>query len=294
MQYGFQGFSYALEDGDCSAASNGFDAMNKDFAKMKKDFGATMVRMYYPVCADKSVFINALKAGVANNMAVIPQVWFNFGDGDVWKQSQQAIIDVLEDSTYGKIAPYVFHSADFGSEPIGDGVDNGPDQFAKDLAVFKQKMNSYGIPAGISEDWDRPGTMSNNAGNGLASTGQKVKAASDYVHAHIMPYYHGNLQESQTWDYISKQIKFLHDVVKMPIFITETQWAWGANEHYANHNDVGVSQYTAYWKKYDSECETLKANGVGWFLHDWRGESTFDMVKDDGSYVIPNWKPRKC
>lgn len=82
QQYGFQGFSYPLEDSDCSAASNGFDAMNADFAQMKKDFGATIVRAYYPGCTEASVFENLLKAGVANNMAVIPQVWFGF-DNDV-------------------------------------------------------------------------------------------------------------------------------------------------------------------------------------------------------------------
>ena len=40
----------------------------------------------------------------------------------------------MTSSKYGAIAPYVFHSAEFGSEPIGDWVDDGPDQFVKDLA----------------------------------------------------------------------------------------------------------------------------------------------------------------
>ena len=82
QQYGFQGFSYPLEDSDCSADSNSFDSMSKDFARMKSDFGATMVRLYYPGCTESIVFENALRAGVANNMAVIPQIWFGF-DNDV-------------------------------------------------------------------------------------------------------------------------------------------------------------------------------------------------------------------
>ena len=82
QQYGFQGFSYALEDDDCSSATNSFDKMNKDFAQMKKDFGATIVRLYYPMCTKSSVFENALRAGVANNMAIIPQIWFGW-DNDV-------------------------------------------------------------------------------------------------------------------------------------------------------------------------------------------------------------------
>lgn len=80
MAYGFQGFSYPLEEADCSHNSNGYDTMNTDFAKMKKDFGATIVRMYYPLCLQPSVFENALRAGVSNNMAVIFQVWTDFGN----------------------------------------------------------------------------------------------------------------------------------------------------------------------------------------------------------------------
>ncbi|OTB02441.1 glycoside hydrolase family 17 protein [Hypoxylon sp. CI-4A] len=159
MAYGFQGFSYPLEDADCSAYSNSFESMNKDFAQMKQDFGATIVRMYYPVCLNASVFENALKAGVANDMAVIFQVWTDFGESDQWKQSQQAIYDVLESSEFGPIAPYVVHSTDFGSEPITDNMDGGGQQFITDLGVFRKKLNSYGIPAGISEEWDRPGDM---------------------------------------------------------------------------------------------------------------------------------------
>jgi hypothetical protein len=81
MAYGFQGFSYPLEVSDCSDPSNSFEAMSMDFAKMKADFGASIVRLYYPLCLNASVFENAMKAGVANDMAVILQVWTNFGDG---------------------------------------------------------------------------------------------------------------------------------------------------------------------------------------------------------------------
>jgi hypothetical protein len=79
--YGFLGFSYPLEDGNCNAASNGYDQMNRDFAQMKRDFGASIIRMYYPVCTQPSVFINAIKAAYNNNMGLIVQVWTNFGGG---------------------------------------------------------------------------------------------------------------------------------------------------------------------------------------------------------------------
>ena len=235
-----------------------------------------------------------MKAGVANNMAVILQVWFNFGDGDVWKQSQQAIYDVME-GQYAAIAPYVFHSADFGSEPVGDGVDGGGKQFITDLAAFKKRINGYGVAAGISEDWDRPGSMSGSNGQGLSSYGKQIAADSDYEHSHIMPFYHGNLFENATWAYISKQLDFYNaSLPGVPMMITETQWAWGPTDHYPKHNDVGVSQYTAYWRQYDAACAVFKKYNVGWFLHSWRGEDTFDLVKEDDSYAILNWRPQQC
>ncbi len=56
MAYGFQGFSYPLENGNCSAWENGYEAMYRDFKQMKRDFGATIIRMYYPVCTNSAVF----------------------------------------------------------------------------------------------------------------------------------------------------------------------------------------------------------------------------------------------
>lgn len=41
-----------------------------------------------------------------------------------------------------------------------DGIgEDGGKQFVKDLGLLREKANSYGIPAGISEEWDRPGDM---------------------------------------------------------------------------------------------------------------------------------------
>ncbi|KAI9843211.1 MAG: hypothetical protein M1830_007719, partial [Pleopsidium flavum] len=269
---------------DCNAFSNTYEHINNDFAAMKRDFGATMVRVYYPLCTEPSVFENLIRAGVNNNMAVIPQVWFDFDGGtETGRRSSEALYAVMNSTTYGPVAPYVFHSADFGSEPIGDGVDGGTEHFIADLKSFKAKMNSYGVPVGISEDWDRPGIMSNADGTGLGDIGHQIKQSSDYAHAHIMPFYHNNLTEAESWRYIASQLEFLKSTVQLPgVLITETQWAWGPNEHSPSRNDVGVSQYTAYWKKYDSECETLKKMGIGWFIHTWANDGTFDMNKDDG------------
>ncbi|KAL8791308.1 MAG: hypothetical protein Q9195_005927 [Heterodermia aff. obscurata] len=260
---------------------------------MKKDFGATMVRVYAPECRESSVWENLLKAAVNNNMGVIPQVWWGFEDDQtLWKKTQSSIYSVMTSSKYGAIAPYVFHSAEFGSEPIGDGVDG--DNFINDLASFRSKMKSYGIPVAISEDWDRPGTMSSSDGSSLGPVGKQVKANSDMVHGHAMPFYHGK-NVAQSWDYIEGQIKWYRKNVGLPAFITESQWASATGgDHGSGVGDVGHAQYSTYWHNFDNNCELFKQYQTGWFLHAWAMESTFDMVKDDGSYEIPNWKPRRC
>ena len=76
--YGFLGFSYPLEVADCSDATNSYESITADFAKMKKDFGASMIRVYAPECREASVWENLLQAGVSNNMGIIVQVWWGF------------------------------------------------------------------------------------------------------------------------------------------------------------------------------------------------------------------------
>ncbi|KAI0394864.1 glycoside hydrolase family 17 protein [Xylariaceae sp. FL0594] len=296
MAYGFQGFSYPLEVADCSDASNSFEAMSADFAQMKRDFGASIVRMYYPLCLQPTVFANALKAGVANDMAVIFQVWTDFGISDDWKTSMQAIFDVLDSPELGPIAPYVVHSIDLGSEPITDWLDGGGLHFVADLAVFKQRVNAYGIPAGISEEWDRRGDMKSADGTTLGAVGQGVKDNSDYVHAHIMPYYRTSIPISGTWSYILGEMDWINRTVGLPTMITETQWSWAENAaHHVQRPDLTVQAYTQYWRKFDDECLTFKAYRMGWFIHTWRGESAFDILYPNGTgYVIPNWRPQKC
>ena len=186
--------------------------------------------------------------------------------------------------------------ADFGSEPVGDDMDGAQDggSFVADLGSFRAKLNSYGILAGISEDWDRPNLMSSGDGESLGDVGQGIQQNSDYAHIHPMPFYHFNDPESEAWDYIQNQTQWVLDHVQLPTMITESPWAWGQTDHNSGKTDVGVDQYTNYWKTFDDNCEWFKEKNVGWFLHAWRGEDTFDILKDDGSYVIPNWKPQKC
>lgn len=67
---------------------------------------------------------------------------------ELWRQTQASIYQLFTSSSYAAVAPYVVHSASFGSEPIGDGVGGG--NFVADLKSFKTKMNSFGIPVGQS------------------------------------------------------------------------------------------------------------------------------------------------
>ncbi len=76
--YGFLGFSYPLE-GACS--DDGYAGINSDFAAMKKDFGATLVRIYLPECYTTAIWQHVLQAAVNNNMGVVLQVaWPLNGD----------------------------------------------------------------------------------------------------------------------------------------------------------------------------------------------------------------------
>ncbi len=111
------------------------------------------------------------------------------------------------------------HSIEFGTEPIGDGDDG--DSFVGDLTSFRSSVKPYGIPVGISEDWDRPGVMSGTKVVGLGPTGTKILANSDVVHAHVMPYYHNNLNEAGAWAYISSQVAWYKKNVNLPTLISE-------------------------------------------------------------------------
>lgn len=107
-------------------------------------------------------------------------MWWGFGDDQtLWKKTQSSIYELFTTSTYADVAPFVVHSASFGSEPIGDGVDGS--NFISDLTAFRKQMNEYGIPVGISEDWDRDSMRS---GEGLGEVGKQVVANTDIVHAH--------------------------------------------------------------------------------------------------------------
>ncbi len=213
---------------------------------------------------------------------------------DVWRKSQQAIYDVLNNPAYKSIAPYVIHSIEFGSEPVGDGM--GGDHFVEDLADFRATVASTHIPVGISEDWDRPGSMSSQDGRGLGPVGKGVKANSDVAHIHPMPFYHdykGLVDDA--WGYIREQTDWVLRNVQLPTMISETQWAWGETPHNPGKADVGVEQFGRFWRTIDANCEYFKSRQVGWFFHAWRGEGTFDIMKPDGDgYMIPNWRPRKC
>lgn len=94
-------------------------------------------------------------------------------------------------------------------------------------------MNGYNIPVGISEDWDRTAASSNavamNAtdGSGLADVGKKVKANTDVVHAHIMPYYHPDevVYAAKSWGYVDHYLSWLNEYVGQPVMVTEVSLA---------------------------------------------------------------------
>jgi len=78
MTYGFLGFSYPME-GECYDDS--FERINADLQSMKRDFGASMVRVYLPYCYTTYIWENLIRAAVASDMGVVAQVaWPLNGD----------------------------------------------------------------------------------------------------------------------------------------------------------------------------------------------------------------------
>lgn len=302
LQYGFLGFSYPLEDDNCSATSNSLNKINKDFARMKKDFGATMVRIYAPQCRDQSIWKTLIQAGVTNNMAVIPQIWWGFeSNQNLWRNSRDALFAVLRDPTYGPIAPFVFHSLAFGSEPIGDFVDGGSDGFIADLNATKQMLKPYGIPISMSEDWDRPGSLASQDRTKLGPVGQKIAPLMDNLQLHPMPYYHADLypSASSVWPYFQWYMDFIsRNLPGIPILITETQWAsfsGGAHDRGWGNPGEDIGNFTIFWNLIQNHCSFWKQYKVGWFVHtyDDSQESGLGMLDSHGN-VKMSFNPPKC
>ncbi|KAF8584748.1 glycoside hydrolase family 17 protein [Ramaria rubella] len=300
QQYGFMGFSYPLENPDCTDKSNSFDKMNTDFARMKSEFGATMVRIYAPECREDSVWRNIMMAALANNLAVMPQVWWGFGDQSLWQKTKASILAVLQDATLGPVAPYVFHSLAFGSEPIGDQVDGN--NFVADLTAMKTALQPYGIPITISEDWDRPGTMSSgNLTGGLGPIGKQIASVIDLLHVHPMPYYHADRfpTAANVWPYFQQYISFLQtNLPGKPIFITETMWSselGGGHDRGFGNPGENIGNFTQYWETLENQCQYFKTQQVGWFVHayDDSFEEGLGMIDDNGKTKI-SFLPPKC
>lgn len=183
LMYGFLGFSYPLEVAECSDPSNGLEMITKDLKRMKEEFGATMVRVYGNECREVILWEHLVTACMEIGMGLIVLVWWGFGDDPEGAavKTTAAIEALFTTSDLADVAPYVVHSASFGSEPIGDGVGGGGEKFVELLKSFRTTMQGFEVPVGISEDWNRE---SLRKGDGLATLGEEIVANTDIVHAH--------------------------------------------------------------------------------------------------------------
>jgi hypothetical protein len=137
----------------------------------------------------------------------------------------------------------------FGSEPIGDGVDGGIQQFTTDFVAFKAALKPFGIKASVSEDWDRWGSLLGDDGK-LNADGQRLMDAQDLVHAHVMPYYAGDDAKNPSptggsaWGYVEHAVStFLPSIAGgKKVMVTEMQWASALGPH---GRDIGNSG--AFW-----------------------------------------------
>ncbi|KAL6803360.1 hypothetical protein GGI42DRAFT_342662 [Trichoderma sp. SZMC 28013] len=318
--YGFLGFSFPFqftnEDFEVTSISS-------HMQQMKRQFGATMIRMYIPESYTTQLWENVLEAAILNNMGVVVQVAFPISGNDArsqlsWeKVLESTLFETLSNSKYSKIAPYVIYAAEYLNEPVGDcdmcaagsnGNASAPASLTNltmGMSNFRKEMNKHGIPAGISEDWDRPYLMSGAPGSdglgvGLGVVGKALEPVLDFIHAHVMAYYH-NIQVDDAWTYTANQVLWYKKYLpQFPLIISEMMWATGYNVLHAGGYitgfaiaEVSVADYTKFWKTVDANCAFLKEHNTAYFIHAWRQQGTLNMLQNDGSVVIPNWKPKK-
>ncbi|GAA5831040.1 hypothetical protein JCM3766R1_006214 [Sporobolomyces carnicolor] len=287
------GFSYPLEIADCSDPSNQYAKIRKDLAKMKHDFGATFVRPYGVECREVSVWLNLVRACIELELGLIAQVCKICGA----RVNERAIYELFENSAYAQIAPYVVYSASFGSEPIGDWVDG--DDFVKDLASFRTKMKAFGVPVGISEDWDRPGRM--REGSAVTGIGLEVLKETQVAQLHVMPYYHPDQVPTieGAWSYVQQEVKWSRKTLKQPAMITETMWSsqqGGVHSRGSHDEESTLENFKRYWDTFAKNCKFFKAQQTGWFVHTFDDsiEPYFGMLDSNGKTKITGWKPPRC
>lgn len=83
--YGFLGFSlpFQFTNMDFEVAS-----ISSHMQQMKRQFGATMIRMYIPESYTTQLWENVLEAAILNNMGVVVQVAFPISGNDVCASSR--------------------------------------------------------------------------------------------------------------------------------------------------------------------------------------------------------------
>jgi len=198
-------------------------------------------------------------------------------------------LGVFSDPDVGKDASYVIHSVAFGDELGEQG-----NYWISDMKAFKTKLQPYGIPLAISDDWDRSVYKS---GSGLSSFGQTVNSLDDLTQAHVQPYYHPDqaVDAWHFWPYFLQQLQFLTANNKKPVIVSQTMWAYNKNGHQRGEHDEAdtMPNYTEYWDTLSNNCTTFKQMQVSWFFHTWYGEPGFDIMNDNGQPVF-NWKPKFC
>ena len=153
---------------------------------------------------------------------------------------ESTLFETLSHSRYSAIAPYVIFAAEYLNEPVGDcdkcaaGSTGDPSEPAsianltEGMRTFRKEMHKHGIPAGISEDWDRPKLMSGPVGSdglgvGLGVVGESLVPVLDFVHAHVMAYYH-NIQVDSAWNYTANQVLWYKKYLpQFPLIISEVR-----------------------------------------------------------------------
>jgi len=286
--YGFLGFSYPVEDDDCSDYN--YNAFLKDFNRQKNEYNATFVRLYLPTCRQTSFWVEMVKAARDSSVALIPMIFWDWQQNDpIMNAAENAFLGVFSDNDVGSIATYIIHSVAFGDELGEQG-----NYWINDMTSFKSKLSKFGVPLTISDDWDR-GVY--QTGSGLTSFGKQVNSISDLTQAHIQPYYHPDIviNAYDMWPYFLGQMKSLVANNKHPVIVSQTMWAYNKNGHERGEHDEAdnMPNYLEYWNTINNNCTTFKTLQVGWFFHTWYGEPGFDLIQDNGTAIF-DFEPKFC
>ncbi|KAI5776269.1 hypothetical protein EDC01DRAFT_485640 [Geopyxis carbonaria] len=291
---GFLGYVRDLKGASCDDAVYGLPQLRSNFKRMADD-GAKLVRIYGPICAERSVWDNVVQAAAENNLGVLGIVWHGYDPEEEshWRERKDSLLAVLRDNP---LAKYTIHSVSFGSEPLFSWSIS--DIYAAEFTALKDELQKLDVPITVSE-------MKYGFDSAPAETADLVKAGIDFSSAHIMPYYGNCNAAKDEWDSITSEIAAYKEMIPdKPLMVTQNPWgsSQGGRDRGDNcgddiWHDVSIEAAGEYWKLWTENCDYWREQQVGWFAHTFNQDSewNFGIYGEGTSYnKVVEFNPVKC